>query len=210
MATRVKIYVDFWNLQITWNEFHARRGARKPVRIPWEDRFPQVLVQQVAPDAVYAGTHVFASYHPSHGSDHRLRRFLHVMDGFTGYDVLVKERAPRSPSKCPNPRCRKPISVCPHCQERIERTVEKGIDTALVTDLIRFGLDGHYDCAVLVAADADHVPAVRFLGQRMKRITHAWFRGQASELRNACWNHIHFEDFMGDLLPRTAGRATAA
>ena len=162
MATRVKIYVDFWNLQITWNEFHARRGAREPVRIPWEDRFPQVLVQQVAPDAVYAGTHVYASYHPSHGSDHRLRRFLHVMDGFTGYDVLVKERSPRSPSKCPNPRCLKPIAVCPHCQERIERTVEKGIDTALVTDLIRFGLDGHYDCAVLVAADADHVPAVRF------------------------------------------------
>jgi uncharacterized LabA/DUF88 family protein len=74
------------------------------------------------------------------------------------------------------------------------------LDTALVTDLIRSGIDGHYDRAVLVAADADHVPAIRFLGGRMKQVTHAWFRGQAGELRNACWNHLLLDELMPPLV----------
>ncbi|HYW14437.1 MAG TPA: hypothetical protein VE871_20895 [Longimicrobium sp.] len=42
----------------------------------------------------------------------------------------------------------------------------------------------------------------------MKQITYAWFRGQASELRNACWNHVHFDDLMPDLLADgSVGRA---
>lgn len=200
MFPRVKIFLDFWNFQLSWNEFHERRGSRQQVRIPWSPQLPQVLVQRVDPGAIYAGTHVYASHSPWHANDHKLRRFFNVMDGFTGYDVLLKERAPRTPSRCPNASCRQPISICPHCQQPIQRTVEKGIDTALATDLIRFGLDGHYDRAILVAADADHVPAVEFLGNRAKQITHAWFRGQAMELRNACWDHVHLDDLMPDLL----------
>ncbi|HEX6042516.1 NYN domain-containing protein, partial [Longimicrobium sp.] len=200
MPPRVMIFVDFWNTQLSWNEWHQRRGARSTVRIPWEHRFPQVLLQRIDPDAIYAGTYVYASYHPSHAADHRLRQFLRAMDGFPGYTVLVKERAPRSPTRCPHPSCRKPISVCPHCDRAIERTVEKGIDTALVTDLIRCGLDHHYDRAILVAADADHVPAVKFLGGRMKQITHCWFRGEAGELRTSCWDHLFLDDLMPALL----------
>jgi uncharacterized LabA/DUF88 family protein len=83
----------------------------------------------------------------------------------------------------------------------LQRTVEKGVDTALATDLIRFGIDGYYDRAILIAADADHVPAVEFLGQRMKQVTHAWFRGHAHELRAACWDHLLFDNLIGDLLP---------
>jgi uncharacterized LabA/DUF88 family protein len=199
MPTRVRIFIDFWNFQLSWNEFHTRRGSRQLVRIPWWPQLPNVLVRRIADDAVYAGTHVYAS-HNGGPTDHKLRRFFNVMDGFTGYDVILKERAPRSPSRCPNPGCHRPISTCPHCQLPIERTVEKGIDTALATDLIRFGLDGHYDRAILIAADADHIPAVEFLGNRAKQITHAWFRGQAMELRNACWEHIHLDDMMPDLL----------
>lgn len=200
MPPRVKIFIDFWNLQLTWNDYHSRRGARRPVRIPWERRLYEVLVRQVRADAVYAGTHVYASYAPGLGKDAGLRRFFNAMDGFTGYDVFLKERAPLSPAKCTNHGCRLPITVCPHCRRSIQRTVEKGIDTALVTDLIRFGLDGHYDCAVLVAADADHVPAVEFLGNRAKQVTHAWFRGQSQELRNACWSHVLFDNLMAELL----------
>jgi uncharacterized LabA/DUF88 family protein len=210
MPPRVKIFIDFWNFQLSWNEFHTRRGSGSLVRIPWSPQLPAVLVGRIAPDAVYAGTHVYASCNPGQMSDQKLRRFFNVMDGFTGYDVLLKERAPRGPSRCTNPACRELISTCPHCHETLHRTVEKGIDTALATDLIRYGLDGHYDRAVLIAADADHVPAVEFLGNRARQITHAWFRGQAMELRNACWEHIHFDDMMPDLLGWTASEARAA
>jgi uncharacterized LabA/DUF88 family protein len=93
------------------------------------------------------------------------------MEGFTGYDVFLKERSPVSPARCPNADCHKLITLCPHCQRSIQRTVEKGVDTALVTDMIRFGIDGHYDRAVLVAADADHVPAVKFLASCSRHVT---------------------------------------
>lgn len=113
--------------------------------------------------------------------------------------MLVKERKPQNAIRYPS--CRKSIIQCPHCTKSIQRTIEKGVDTALATDLIRIGIDGHYDRAVLVAADADHVPAVEFLGGRMKQVTHAWFKGHAHELRNACWDHLLFDDLMPQLLP---------
>lgn len=196
---RVKIFIDFWNFQLAWNEYHQRKGAKEVVRIPWKPLLYQVLVREVDPAATYAGTHVYASYDAHNPADTGLRRFLNVMDGFPGYDVLVKERKPQSSIRCPS--CRQSIGQCPHCRQTIQRTVEKGVDTALVTDLIQIGIDGHYDRAVLIAADADHVPAVEFLGGRMKQITHAWFKGHAHELRNACWDHLLFDDLMSQLLP---------
>lgn len=53
---------------------------------------------------------------------------------------------------------------------------------------------------MLVAADADHVPAVDFLGNRGKQVTHAWSRGQSQELRNACWSHVLSDELMPELL----------
>lgn len=139
---------------------------------------------------------MFASYDPSSEKDRKLRAFLNAMDAFPGYDVVVKKRKPLHHMKCSNEGCRLEISSCPHCGQEIHRTVEKGVDTALVTDLIRLGIDGHYDRAILIAGDADHIPAVEFLGSRMKQVTHAWFRGRSNELRNACWDHINLDDLM--------------
>lgn len=101
MAPRVRIFIDFWSLRITWNEYHQRRGVRRQVRIPWHPRLYEVLVRTVAEGAVYAGTHVYASYALGMGKDSGLRRFFNVMDGFTGYDVFLKERAPVSPRAAP-------------------------------------------------------------------------------------------------------------
>ena len=40
------------------------------------------------------------------------------------------------------------------------RTVEKGVGTALATDLVELAVDNLFDSAILVSADADFVPAV--------------------------------------------------
>jgi len=123
------------------------------------------------------------------------------MDGFPGYDVVVKERKALNAQRCSNDGCRKAITDCPHCGKELRRTVEKGVDTAIVTDLIRYGMDDHYDRAILIAGDADHIPAVEFLGGRMKQVTHVWFKGHANELRNACWSHVQLDDLMPLLAP---------
>jgi uncharacterized LabA/DUF88 family protein len=200
MPMRVKLFIDFWNLQLAWNSYHQRQGATSVVRIPWKPRLYEVLVAHVDAAALYAGTHVYASYDPLSKKDLQLRNFLNVMDSFPGYDVTIKERKPHGPIRCSNEGCRKEITTCPHCSNGLNRTVEKGVDTAIVTDLIRLGIDNLYDRAILISGDADHVPAVEFLGQRMKQVTHAWFKGHSNELRNACWDHLLLDDLMPELI----------
>ena len=79
--------------------------------------------------------------------------------------------------------------------------MEKGVDTALVTDLIQAAIDDLLDIAVLVSADADFVPAVELVHNRTnKRVIHAHIRSQGQVLRNACWSHVFLDDLMGQFL----------
>jgi uncharacterized LabA/DUF88 family protein len=197
---RVRIFVDFWNLQLAWNYWHTAQGSKERVKIPWKNGLSDVLVKHVAAEAMYMGTHVYASVDPTREADKRLRGFLHVMDGFPGYKVLVKDRKPRSAVRCPNDQCGKKITDCPHCGQEIRGTVEKGIDTAIVVDLIQGAADRTYDRAVLVSGDADFVPAVEFIQRGGTQIIHAHFRNQANQIMNACWDHLFFDDLMDELL----------
>jgi uncharacterized LabA/DUF88 family protein len=203
---RVRIFIDFWNLQLAWNELQRAQGRDQNVaRIPWEEALPRVLTERTNPKALYVGTHVYASTDPVNPADQGLKRFLHVMDGFPGYNVTVKDRRPASPVKCSNPDCRSPIRTCPSCKQTIRRTVEKGIDSSLLTDLIRSAFDSTFDYAVLVTEDSDFVPAVKFIQERWtKQIVHCFFRGKSDELRNACWKHLFFDDMIAELLPPSA------
>jgi len=188
--------VDFWNLQLAWNEFHPTR-----LKIPWATRFTDVLTRHAGDDAVYTGCNVYASVDPNKPADAGLRRFLHAMKGFPGYHVTVKERKPREGFRCPHQECRKPILECPHCERVLRRTVEKGVDTALATDLVELAVDNLFDSAILVSADADFVPAVELVQKRTgKRVIHAYFRPKGQDLRNSCWSHLYLDDLMDQLM----------
>ena len=139
---RVRILVDFWNLQLAWNDFHERQGRERP-RIPWETGLPEVLTRHAETDGIYAGCHVYASVDPRNERDAGLRRFLHAMNGF------------RSAYRCQHAECRRQVLECPHCGRELKGTVEKGVDTALATDLVQAALDDMYDSAILMSADAD-------------------------------------------------------
>ena len=89
MDVKVKIFIDFWNLQLSWNEYHTKRGSTKPVRIPWDKTLPKVLLSRIGDTAVYAGTHVYASINPRSPNDRKLNSFLQTMDMFQGYKVVV-------------------------------------------------------------------------------------------------------------------------
>ncbi len=197
---RVRILVDFWNLQIAWNSFHQGKGQGRP-QIPWKAKLPDVLTRHRGGEAVYTGCHVYASVDPRNPADAGLRRFLHAMNGFPGYRVTIKERKPRGPYTCQHPGCRKPLHKCPHCGRVLRGTVEKGVDTALATDLIQAALDDLFGEAILISADADFVPAVELVQNRTNtRVIHAHIRPQGQELRNACWSHMFIDDLMDELL----------
>lgn len=200
-ALRIRLFIDFWNFQLQWNDYHRSVGAGAVVKIPWDVRLPQVLISEVSKGnpAKYAGTHVYASIDPGNPADAGLRRFLHAMDSFPGYKVLVKERKPGNPPKCS--ACKSPVATCPKCNAPMRKTVEKGIDAALLTDLIQYAFDDNFDQAILVSGDADFVPAVEYIQRKTdKQIAQCFFKKHGTELRNACWEHFYFDDLMTKLL----------
>jgi len=196
----VKIFIDFWNLQLSWNEYHKKLSAGKTVRIPWENTLPQVLLSKVGPNAVYAWTHVYASINPRSPNDRKLNSFLQTMDMFQGYKVIIKERRPAKPIRCSTEGCRKEITHCPHCSNELIRTVEKGVDTSIAIELFHYALDNVYDKAILISGDEDFVPAIEYIQRRGNHIIHAGFKNQAFTVKKACWAHVNFEDIMAELL----------
>ncbi|MEW6674185.1 MAG: NYN domain-containing protein [Thermodesulfobacteriota bacterium] len=200
---KVKIFVDFWNLQLSWNEYHLRLGSSDIIRIPWDVTLPQVLLSRIGKDSEYAGTHVYASINPTSPKDRRLRSFLQQMDLFKGYNVTVKERTPAKPIKCTDENCRREITHCPYCRKELIRTVEKGVDTSIAIELFHYALDNVYDKAVLISNDQDFVPAIEYIQRRGNQIFHASFKNQGFEVKKACWSHIDFEDIMPELLNPT-------
>ncbi len=210
---KVKIFIDFWNLQLSWNEYHKRNGSPSYIRIPWEKTLPQVLIKQVDPNPVYAGTHVYASINPNSPSDRGLQSFLQQMELFSGFKVVIKERKPAQPFRCSNTGCRQEITHCPDCSKDLLRTAEKGVDTTIAIELFHYALDNVYDKAILISNDEDFIPAIEFIHRRGNQIIHAGFKNQALALKKACWDHINFEDIMPELLtgnPPAAYHGSAA
>jgi hypothetical protein len=138
---------------------------------------------------VYKGAHVFASVDPRPGSkDEGLKRYLHSLGQATGFQVVVRDRKPKQ-------------DHCPHCQRDIDRMVEKGVDAAIVTALYEGAINNSYDVALLLSNDADHIPAIRTIQDRLnKQIVHVGFKRGGSEVRTATWSHILLDGDIADRL----------
>lgn len=199
---KTKIFIDFWNLQLTWNEFHKKQGATGFVKIPWGNTLTNILLRNIGADPnSYAGTHVYASVNPKSHKDRGLRSFLQGIEMHQGYKVQIKERKLAKPIRCPHDGCREEITHCPKCNGELIRTTEKGVDTTIAIELYRFALDGAYDKAILISHDEDLVPAIEDIQDRRdNKIIHAGFKSQGYTIRRACWTHIFFDDIMQDLL----------
>jgi uncharacterized LabA/DUF88 family protein len=78
----------------------------------------------------------------------------------------------------------------PACQSSLRRTTEKGIDTAIVTDMMRLAWDDAFDVAVLVSADADFIPTVQMLHARGRMVIQASIAPSGRELARACWGSV--------------------
>jgi NYN domain-containing protein len=199
---RVRIFIDFWNFQLQWNKSHASVGSEL-TQIPWKD-LPSVLLAEAARGqaAKFAGAHVYASVDPESKKDRGLKKWLHhVLNAMPGYSVDVKERKPRgSTLHCNNENCKASVEQCPKCGGELCGTVEKGVDAAIITDLLSMAFDDNYDNAVLVSGDADYAPAVQYIQKKTdKQIVQAFFKSHGDQLRTACWDHIFFEDLYAKL-----------
>jgi hypothetical protein len=199
----VKLFADFWNFQLRWNaNMKPENPDEPPVRLAWE-RLPAILMGELpaifgtSVPLSFKGIHVFASVDPRPGSkDEGLKRYLHYLGQQTGFSVQVRDRKAKK-------------GECPHCNQRIDRMVEKGVDASIVSALYEGAINGSYDIALLLSNDTDHIPAVRTVQDRLnKQIVHVGFKLGGNEVRTATWSNIPLDGALARRLTSEQAPAT--
>ncbi len=193
---RIRIFVDFWNLQLTLRDLRGRN-----YKLDWAKLSPCLVTEAetlLGTPLQFEGTHVYLSYNPNAPGDRSLLKWsTDVLDRFPGVRVICKERKAKKPPFCPT--CHQTVADCPHCGNPIARTVEKGIDTAMVTDMISLAWEDAWDVAVLVSSDHDFIPAIEFLTNKGQRVINAHFPPIGIHLARTCWASIDFQPLLNNL-----------
>lgn len=184
--SKVRIFIDFWNFSL------GMRSYDSAYRLDWK-KFPTELVKLAQPDGngTLEGTCLYASIDSESEKDRGLKDFLtNTVNRMPGYEIKTFERKPAKSPRCSS--CGTEILTCPSegCGAKLKRKIEKGVDTAIVTDMLQHAWDDTYDIGVLLSGDTDFIPAVRFLNRRGKKIVHASFTNLGQNLANECWQQI--------------------
>jgi hypothetical protein len=195
-----RVFIDFWNFQLGWND-----AAGPGVNCDWK-RLPQTLVAATESLLGSTGNHASLSLEETlvHASvnettEKQLHNWLtNFLDQQPSYDVKVRTRRPR-PRKVYCRVCRTETSRCSHCDEPFISNGEKGVDAALVTDLLSLAWQRAYDVAILVSGDADYVPAVEYVQSRGLKVINAVWSSKGHDLRNACWGSFRLDDHITSL-----------
>lgn len=203
---RIAVFIDYWNLQLTLNQRLSGQNGVDDYRakIDWKGIGPTFSASAAAVIGVaqsgfsYEGCYIYTSFNPATEDGKKFKGWATTwLDRQPGVNVQIRERKPKALSKCPS--CHKIISHCPHfgCGKPIKATVEKGVDTLLVTDLIRLAVSNSYDAAVIASSDADMVPAVEFVQTLGKKIVQAGFPPIGVDLATQCWGSFDVMALIG-------------
>lgn len=194
-----RIFVDYWNFQLMWNE---RSGGRP---CDWK-ALPRELVKAASARLGGAGlgplvlqeTRVYAGYEA--GREANLKNWLsNFLDRQPGIRVFTSERHWRAhPVHCRS--CKTNTTTCPACNAPFGRAAEKTIDARIVTDLLGLAWDGAYTVAVLVTSDKDFIPAVEFLQSKNVHVINATWHGCGHELAKICWASFELDPLVGTLI----------
>jgi uncharacterized LabA/DUF88 family protein len=192
MAYKTRIFIDFWNFQINWN------ARADPAKIDWT-AVPRVLIDEAKKKLEAAGitealtleeTLVYASYNPK--TEGGLRNWLEGwLNRQPSYNVNVRERKSK-PRKIHCASCGTDTSNC-QCGAPFMWAPEKGVDTAIVTDLLSLAGEGAYDVAILLSSDADHIPAVEWIQARGKKVINATWANHGFDLKKNCWAEVELD-----------------
>jgi len=203
MSSRTRIFIDFWNFQLSLNS-----NCADDYRLDWKALSPWLIAQAeaaVGTALTFEGTHIYVSTDPASKAEAKLRDFaLNVLDRFPGVGVTHIERKPRNPPICPS--CHKPITACPHCAAPMNRTIEKGVDTAIVTDIFKLVWENALDVIIIASSDRDYIPAVQMLSAKGFRVINAHFPPRGMHLARTCWASIDIKTGLGILQRKPAAK----
>jgi uncharacterized LabA/DUF88 family protein len=194
----LQLFVDFWNLTLQWRD---RAGE---ARLDWV-ALPRVLQAEAervgALEAqAFTGIRVYASTDKADPRSGNLRGWLdRFLDRQPGFKVSVRERrSHRRPIHCRE--CNAFTEDCPACGKPFCVSVEKGVDSAIVTDMISLAWEEAYDVAVLVSSDGDFVPAVERLQEKGIKVINATWSGHGHQLAKTCWASFEIDALIPGLI----------
>lgn len=195
---RYLVFIDYWNFQLNWNH------RRDPGQRCDYGKLPGMLISEAVRvvgavesntgTASLVETRLYASA-DSQGDQQLKNWLINTVNRMPSYRVDVRTRRTQAkPVFCRN--CRTKTELCPSCSQPFVRSAEKGVDAAIVTDMLLSGRKGLMDVAVIVSSDADLVPAVFALSDDGIRTINATWRGQGYELARRCWGSFDLDDIL--------------
>lgn len=184
---RVRVFIDFWNFQLNWN------SRMQPERCDWRALPTELLEEagsllqemgEVEP-LVLEETLLYASVDPQ--EEKNLTNWLrNTIDRMPSYRVTIRERRPQPKSiHCRN--CDATFDRCSNCGEPYRPRPEKGVDSAMVTDMLSLAFQQSYDLAILASGDADFIPAVDYLQNTGIRVLNGGWSSHGHDLKRTCW-----------------------
>jgi uncharacterized LabA/DUF88 family protein len=190
---RVRVFIDFWNFQLNW------KTRMDPQSCDWRV-LPSTLIAEAGallqPTGVTEAltleeTVVYASVDPV--DEAKLRGWLtNTIERMPSYRVRIRERRPQ-PKTIHCRTCGSSFDRCATCDAKYMPRPEKGVDAAIVTDLLSLAFQKSYDLAVLVTGDADFIPAVDYLQSTGLRVVNAAWAGHGYDLKRACWGSFDLD-----------------
>ncbi len=190
---RARVFIDFWNFQLRWNERLA------PEKCDWRG-LPTALTLEaerlltplgVTERLTLEESLLYASVDPI--EEKPLRMWLtNTIDRMPSYRVRIRERRPQ-PKTVHCRHCGAKFDRCSACGARYMPRTEKGVDAAIVTDLLSLAHQRSYDLAVLVSGDADFIPAVEYLQTNGFRVINGSWAGRDHDLKRTCWASFDIE-----------------
>ncbi len=94
---------------------------------------------------------------------------------------------------------------CPHCGEHFAREVQKGVDVAIATLVIKLAVQGVYDRLILSAGDGDFEQAISYVKSDLKK--EIWVSGLQANLSTDLQSYSDEIVWMDDLYPAIARQA---
>jgi uncharacterized LabA/DUF88 family protein len=194
--TKARIFIDYWNFQISMIDIQGDK-----YRVDWKKFSPwliESLQQIIGSKVTFEGTRVYMSYDPRNPNDKPLIDWANnFLDRVSGVDVIMQERKVKRPPRCPS--CHEEILTCPHCKAPMVGTIEKGVDTAIVTDLLGLAWEGAWNYAILISSDRDFIPAVELLNRKGFQVINAHFPPMGMDLAKKCWASIDLHTAFSDI-----------
>lgn len=195
MAT-TRIFIDFWNFQLSVIQLMGKAYRADWLKLsPWLVNQAQILTGS---PLNHLETRVYLSYNPRAMEDRRLKDWaLNTLDKFPGVRVIATERKLKHAPDCPV--CHKQVQICPHCGNSMNGTVEKGVDTGIVTDMFSLAWENSWEVAILLSSDRDFMPAVDTFNRKGLRVINAHFPPAGMELARLCWASIDLRAALSDI-----------